>query len=80
MHDLNYFSRVPAVKPLLNDRQRKNRLDWCLERKDWSIRKWENVIWSDESRFTIFKNGPNYVWRTPGTRHTLQEEWQKISK
>jgi len=39
LHDLNYFSRVPAVKPLLNDRQRKNRLDWCLERKDWSIRK-----------------------------------------
>ena len=23
LHDLNYFSRVPAVKPLLNDRQRK---------------------------------------------------------
>jgi len=73
LHDLNYFSRVPAVKPLLNDRQGKNRLDWCLERKDWSIRKWKNVIWSDESRFTIFKNdGPNHVWRTPGTRHNIK--------
>jgi len=40
-----------------------------LERQTWSIRKWGNVIWSDESRFAVFNNdGPNRVWRVPGTR------------
>ena len=56
LHELNIFSRIPASKPLLNDKQRENRLNWCIERKDWSIRKWKSVIWSDESRFIIFKN------------------------
>ena len=73
LHELNIFSRIPAFKPLLNDKQRENRLNWCIERKDWSVRKWKSVIWSDESRFTIFKNdGPGRVWRTPGTRFNVK--------
>src|SRR5581483_2243341 len=73
LHELNIFSRIPACKPLLNDKQRENRLNWCIEKKDWSINKWKSVIWSDESRFTIFKNdGPGRVWRTPGTRFNIQ--------
>ena len=41
--------------------------------KGWSIRKWKNVIWSDESRFTLFKtDGPGRVWRTPGTRYNIE--------
>ncbi len=56
LHELNIFSRIPASKPLLNNKQRENCLNWCIERKDWSIRKWKSVIWSDESRFIIFKN------------------------
>ena len=68
-----FFSRIPTSKPLLTDRQRENRLNWCIERKYWSIRKWKSVIWSDESRFTIFKNdGPGHVWRTPGTRFNIE--------
>ena len=68
MHELNIFSRILTSKPLLNDGQRENRLNWCIERKDWSVRKWKSIIWSDLSRFTIFKNdGPGRVWRTPGS-------------
>jgi len=40
LHVLNYFFRVPAVKPLLNDRQRKNRLDWCAEKKIKMLANW----------------------------------------
>ena len=73
LHELKFFSRIPTSKPLLTDRQRENRLNWCIERKNWSIRKWKSVIWSDESRFTIFKNdGPGRVWRTPGTRFNIE--------
>jgi Transposase len=73
LHELQFFSRIPASKPLLNNQQRENRLNWCIERKDWSVRRWKSVIWSDESRFTIFKNdGPGRVWRTPRTRFNIE--------
>jgi transposase len=73
LHEMNIFSRIPAQKPLLNDQQRENRLKWCIERKDWTVQKWKTIIWSDESRFTIFKNdGPGRVWRTPGTRYDIE--------
>ncbi len=69
LHNLGFSSRIPARKPLLTGTQKENRLNWCLERQTWSIRKWGNVIWSDESRFAVFNNdGPNRVWRVPGTR------------
>ena len=73
LHEMNIFSRIPAQKPLLNNQQRENRLKWCIERKDWTVQKWKTIIWSDESRFTIFKNdGPGRVWRTPGTRYDIE--------
>src|SRR5437660_11082245 len=68
LHNLGFSSRIPARKPLLTGTQKENRLNWCLERQTWSIRKWGNVIWSDESRFEVFnKDCPNSVWRVTGT-------------
>ena len=66
LHQLGIFSRVAAVKPFVTDKQRENRLRW-------SIRKWNNIIWSDESRFKIFGNdGPIRVWRRAGERYNIE--------
>ena len=47
-----------------------------LKNKDkfvWSVRKWKNVIWSDESKFLLFRNDePGRVWRVPGTRFNIE--------
>ena len=73
MHELNIFSHIPASKPLLNDKQRENHLNSYIEKKDWFIKKWKSVIWSDESRFTIFKNDePGRVWRTPEIKFNIK--------
>lgn len=40
-------------KPLLTTKQKKRRLLWAKERKNWVQRQWNNVIWSDEARFEI---------------------------
>ena len=78
LHEMQIFSRIPAQKPLLSDQQREQRLKWCIDRRDWTVRKWRSVIWSDESRFTIFKNdGPGRVWRTPGTRFNIENMVQQ---
>ena len=70
LHKLGIHSRVAAVKPLLSEKQREERLKWCLEKRSWGIRKWKSVIWSDESRFTVFRSdGPCRVWRKNGGRY-----------
>ncbi|GBC41177.2 IS630 family transposase [Rhizophagus irregularis DAOM 181602=DAOM 197198] len=52
LFELN-FPRITVSK--FNDKQRENRLNWCIERNGWPISKWKTVIWSDESCFEIFK-------------------------
>jgi transposase len=53
-----------ADKPFLNKLHRKSRLNWCLERRNWSYNKWSTIIFSDESNFEL-KNRKNkpYVRR-----------------
>jgi len=73
LHKIGLNSRIATPKPLPTDKQRKARLNWCTEHQNWLNRKWKTVIWSDESKFTIFKSdGPQRVWRMPGTRNNIE--------
>ena len=70
---MGIHSQIAAPKPLLTEPQRERRLKWYIERRNWPIKKWKTVIWSDESRFTLFENdGPNRVWRENGTRFDIE--------
>jgi DNA-binding CsgD family transcriptional regulator len=63
--------RVARKKPLLSEANRKARLQWAKEHRHWSADDWRNVIFSDESPFTLFQtSGKQYVRRRPG------EEWK----
>lgn len=60
-------SRVPRKKPLLNVEQRKKRLTWALEHRMWTVEDWNRVLWSDETRISLFYNdGQQRVWRRSG--------------
>ena len=73
LHSLGIFSRVAAVKPRVTEKQRENRLKWCLSRRRWSVAQWGKIIWSDESRFTIFRSdGPHHVWRSVSERYNIE--------
>lgn len=59
-------SCVARPKPLISEENKKKRLSWAQERKDWSIDKWKKIMWSDESTFCQFSQGRSLrVWRTP---------------
>ena len=73
LHELGIFSRVAAIKSLLSEKQRSDRLKWCINKRSWSVRQWKAVIWSDESRFKIFRSdGPTRVWRKNGERYKIE--------
>jgi len=65
LHQSGYFGRMGTRKPYVNGRNKKKRLDWAKEKKNWK-NEWERIIWSDESYFRLFNgDGRRWVWRQP---------------
>ena len=68
LHAEGYAGRVSLRKPFINDINRQKRLNWCQERLSWN-NEWNNIIWSDESRFKLFgSKHRQWVWRRPEQR------------
>lgn len=40
-------------KPWLSDKNKKKRLQWCMEHKNFTEEDWSNIVWSDESNFEV---------------------------
>ena len=40
--------------PKLTEKQRENRLKFCIERENWDLDEWKRVLWSDESPYELF--------------------------
>lgn len=60
-------ARIPRKKPFLNDIQRKKRVSWCKEHANWTVEDWGKVIFSDETRISLFSSdGIRYVRRRSG--------------
>jgi len=69
LHTRNIYGRIGAKKPFVNVANKLKRLTWAKQRKNW-IDEWENIIWSDESKFEVFKgDGKRYVWRNPQEKY-----------
>ncbi|GFX81640.1 transposable element Tc1 transposase [Trichonephila clavipes] len=66
LHTSNIYSRVAIRKPLVSEHNATKRLQCCRDYLNWTQLQWEQVIWSDESAFTLFQTtGRVFVWRTP---------------
>lgn len=71
LHEQGFYGRVGIRKPLVTEVNRKKRLAWAKERKEW-VDEWNNVIWSDESKFELFRgNGKRWVWRQPHEKYDI---------
>jgi hypothetical protein len=49
--DLKIPSRKAALKPLLTDKMKRKRLDFCKKSQHWTVADWGTVMYSDESTF-----------------------------
>ena len=64
--EAGYPARTPLKKPLLNKDQRRKRLQWAKAHKDWDVERWRQVLWSDETSFSLFPRPGNVKVRKPG--------------
>jgi transposase len=59
--------RVRKAKPFLTAVHKEKQRLWALEHKGWTVEDWKRVIFSDESKFMLFKSdGRQYCWIKPG--------------
>lgn len=67
------FGRRAAKKPLLTMKMKRARLQWAKDHENWTLNDWRDVIFSDESKFSLSgSDGTQYVRRRVGER--FQEE------
>ncbi|UYV84960.1 Transposase, partial [Cordylochernes scorpioides] len=68
LHEGALYSRRPMVCIPLTSAHRRARLNWCLEHQAWTHDQWANVLFSDESRFSLSTDSRRgFIWREPGT-------------
>ncbi|GFX96982.1 transposable element Tcb1 transposase [Trichonephila clavipes] len=53
LHASNLYGRVGIRKPLVTARHALQRRQWCRTHRQWTPQQWQQVIWSDESTFTL---------------------------
>jgi hypothetical protein len=64
LRDMGLPARVAASKPLITWKQKIARLAWAKKYEKWNVKEWRQVIFSDESPFTLIPRcGKIYVRR-----------------
>ncbi|KAI7762256.1 hypothetical protein LZL87_006651 [Fusarium oxysporum] len=64
-----YKKTKPTRKPGLTAAMKKERLEWCIAHKDWTLEDWKAVIWSDKTSVVLLHRRGGYrIWRLPEER------------
>lgn len=70
LHDNGMRSRRPARGPILTVQHRASRLTYAREHRNWQLRNWSPVLFTDESRFHVSTCDRRVrVWRRAGERY-----------
>ena len=69
LHANGYYCRRTIAKPFVSDQNQIKRLKFAQDHIQWRYNEWSKVMWSDESRFTLYSNHQNYVWRKSDEKH-----------
>ncbi|GFV16647.1 HTH_Tnp_Tc3_2 domain-containing protein [Trichonephila clavipes] len=68
--EANLKSKRPFRALPLTPEHRQLRLQWCQARSMWNVTDWQNVVFSDESRFVLgIDDNRVWVWRRSGERY-----------
>jgi hypothetical protein len=56
----DYRKTRPTRKPRLTTEIRKERLQWCLDHQDRTLKDWKAVIWSDKTSVMLLHRRSGY--------------------
>jgi transposase len=63
---------VSVKKPWLKKKHIKERLKFAIAHKDWTLKKWKKVLWSDETMITLRSKLPRKVWRLKSEKYNIK--------
>ncbi|GFW36665.1 transposable element Tcb2 transposase [Trichonephila clavipes] len=70
LHGVDLYARRTMVCVRLTSRHRRDRRERTTEHVNWRRNEWSNVLFSDESRFSVHPNNrPIFIWRDSGNRN-----------
>ncbi|GFX20970.1 transposable element Tcb2 transposase [Trichonephila clavipes] len=70
LHGVGLYARRPMVCVRLTSRHHRDRREWATEHVDWRRNEWSNVLFSDESRFSVHPDNRRiFIWRDCGSRN-----------
>lgn len=70
LKEANIRQFKPPIKPFLSGPNIEARLHWAMRRVMWRLPMYRRIVWTDESRFRLFKNDArSRVWRFRGERY-----------
>ena len=61
--------RVLKKNILIRPANRKKRINFCKEKRDWTIEDWKNVVFSDETMVVIGNDRKIHIWRRSDENH-----------
>lgn len=58
---------VKKKKPHLSQKHRRERMDFAIRHKDWTLDDWKRVVWSDETKINhLGSDGRKWAWKRAG--------------
>ncbi|GFU57657.1 transposable element Tcb2 transposase [Trichonephila clavipes] len=70
LHGVGLYARRPMVCVRLTSRHRRDRREWATQHVNWRRNEWSNVLFSEESRFSVHPNNRRiFIRRECGSRN-----------
>ncbi|GFV30679.1 transposable element Tcb2 transposase [Trichonephila clavipes] len=64
LHGVGLYARRSMVCVRLTSRHRRDRREWATKHGNWRRNEWSNVLFSDESRFSVHPDNRRiFIWR-----------------
>ncbi|GFT15415.1 transposable element Tcb2 transposase [Trichonephila clavipes] len=74
LHGVGLYARRSIVCVRLTSRHRRDRREWATEHVNWRRNEWSNVLFSDESRFSVHPNNRHiFIWRHRGNLYIVRD-------
>ncbi|GFW31890.1 transposable element Tcb2 transposase [Trichonephila clavipes] len=80
LHGVGLYARRPMVFVRLTSRHHRDRREWATEHVNWRRNEWSNVLFSDESCFSVHPDNRRiFIWRDCGRRNKILHSCTKMS-